>query len=168
MRLTLLLLISGSLLAAGCGGGDETSSSSTPTPTATATAAGPSKEAWAAEVTSICKENQRESRKVIAEVQGEGLRGDELAVEVLDRSIPYQRRLVDELAAVQAPGEIAEDYDAFVERLRQALPLLRQLRDAVRKPKQYPALEQQFRDLAADTRPFALEHGLRECLPDQS
>jgi len=89
---------------------------------------------------------------------------------VLDKSVPVQRRMVGQLAGVEAPEKISEDYNFFVERLRQSLPLFKQLADAVRDNDEQAGavIQPQLEDLAADTRPFALKHGLRACLPDQS
>ena len=87
---------------------------------------------------------------------------------MLRRSIPYQRRLINQLDTVEAPEAIAEDYTFFVARLRQALPLIKSLPESIDNPKARTVLQAEFKDLAADTRPFALEHGLKACLSDQS
>ena len=136
MRLSLLILIAGSLLIAGCGGG-ETSSSSTSTPTATATASATAEatteKEWASKVTAVCRQNQKQARKLVADVQGEGLTGRELAAEVLDRSVPLERRLVDKLGAVPAPDATQDDFDQFVGRLRDARPCSSSSATAIRK-----------------------------------
>ena len=87
---------------------------------------------------------------------------------MLEQSVPAQRDLVDDLDAIEAPEGIQEDYDEFVAKLRDGLPLFEKLARAVRENEQDPQLEGDLEQLGLQTRPFALEHGLRACLPDQS
>jgi hypothetical protein len=82
--------------------------------------------------------------------------------------LPLLRRLFGELEAVPAPEAIQDDYAAWVKRLRASLPLFEQIGESIRKNQADPDLEAEVKDLAADTRPFALEHHLKACLPDQS
>ena len=110
----------------GCGNEESSkpsaSSSGTATPTstpiATATAEGPSETERRAKVAALCKRNHKAARQVAADAKVEGLQGNALVKAILRRSVPYQRRLLDRLAAVQAPEAIAQDYEFFVERLR--------------------------------------------------
>jgi hypothetical protein len=154
MRLSLALLLSGSLLIAGCGGGDESSATT--------------EKEWAGEVTDVCRKSEDAARKAAAKGQQKGLGQQELIAYVLDESIPIQKNLVEDLDAIEAPEDIQDDYDQFVSRLREGLPLFEQLADAVRENKRDPELEAKFKQLGQDTRPFAEEHGLKACLADQS
>ena len=156
MRLSLALLLSGSLLIAGCG--DDSSSSSGAT----------TEKEWAGEVTDVCRKSEDAARKAAAKGQQKGLGQQELIAYVLDESIPIQKNLVEDLDAIEAPEDIQDDYDQFVSRLREGLPLFEQLADAVRENKRDPELEAEFKELGQDTRPFAEEHGLKACLADQS
>ena len=172
MRLPLLVLLAGSLLAAGCGGDDDSASSSKPNPTSTATPAktadAATEKEWASKVTSVCKQSQKRSLALVAKLQRQGLQGQELAAETLDRSVPLLRRMLGDLESVPAPAAIQDDYDAWVKRLSDSVPLFEQLGDTVKENKADPELETKLKDLAADTRPFAIEHGLKACLPDKS
>ena len=154
MRLSLALLLSGSLLIAGCGGGDESSATT--------------EKEWAGEVTDVCRKSEDAARKAAAKGQRKGLGQQELIAYVLDESVPIQKDLVEDLDAIEAPEDIQDDYDQFVGRLREGLPLFEQLADAVRENKRDPELEAKFKQLGQDTRPFAEEHGLKACLADQS
>jgi len=156
MRLSLALLLSGSLLIAGCG--DDSSSSAGAT----------TEKEWAGEVTDVCRKSEDAAKKAAAEGQQKGLGQQELIAYVLDESIPIQKNLVEDLDAIEAPEDIQDDYDQFVSRLRKGLPLFEQLADAVRENKRDPELEAEFKQLGQDTRPFAEEHGLKACLADQS
>ena len=158
MRLSLALLVSGSLLIAGCGGGDDSSSSSGAT----------TEKEWAGEVADVCRKSEAAAKKAATEGQQKGLGQQELIAYVLDESIPIQKNLVEDLDAIEAPEDIQDDYDQFVSRLREGLPLFEQLADAVRENKRDPELEAKFKQLGQDTRPFAEEHGLKACLADQS
>ncbi len=153
MRLSLTLLLSGSLLIAGCGGGDESS--------------GTTEKEWAGKVADVCRKSEDAARKAATEGQQKGLGQQELIAYVLDESVPIQKNLVDDLDAIEAPGDIQDDYDQFVGRLREGLPLFEQLADAVRENKRDPELEAEFKQLGQDTRPFAEEHGLKACLADR-
>jgi hypothetical protein len=172
MRLPLLVLVAGSLLTAGCGSEGDGDSASKSKPASTATPAktvgATSEKEWAAEVSAVCKDSQKQTAELARKVQGEGLQGQELAAETLERSLPLLRRLFGELEAVPAPEAIQDDYAAWVKRLRASLPLFEQIGESIRKNQADPELEAEVKDLAADTRPFALEHHLKACLPDQS
>ena len=170
-------VLSVTLALAGCGGEESSkpsasssgkpTPSATPTATATATAEGPSEKEWAADVTAICKRNKREVARIVSDVRAEGLSGNKGAKAVLLRSVPVQRRLLAKLDAVEAPAAISEDYNFFVERLKQAVPLFKSLALSLDNRKALAVLEPEFKEIAADTRPFAVEHGLKACLPDQ-
>ena len=157
MRLSIALLLSGSLLIAGCGGGDDSSSSSGAT----------TEKEWAGEVADVCRKSEDAAKQAAEEGQRKGLGQQELIAYVLDESVPIQKDLVEDLDGIEAPEDIQGDYDQFVGRLREGLPLFEQLADAVRENKRDPELEAEFKQLGQDTRPFAEEHGLKACLADQ-
>ena len=166
MRLTIAaLLLSGSLLLAGCGGGEKSSSSSS---SSAATADPVDEKEWAGEVADVCRKGEKAAEKAAAEGQQKGLEQGELIAYVLDESVPIQKNLVEDLDAIEAPEDLQDDYDQFVDRLRDGLPLYEQLADAVRENKRNPELEAEFEQLVQDTRPFAVKHGLKACLADQN
>jgi hypothetical protein len=87
---------------------------------------------------------------------------------VFERSFPATRRYLNQLGEVQAPEAISEDYNFFVERLKQSVPLIKALPQSLDNKRALAVLQAEFKDVAADTRPFAIEHDLKACLPDQS
>jgi hypothetical protein len=89
-----------------------------------------------------------------------------VAAEVLERSMPLQERLLDRMAAVQAPADLQGEFDRFVEGVRESLPLFQRLADTVRAEKNDPELNTELLEVAAETRPFATEHRLNNCLTD--
>jgi hypothetical protein len=69
---------------------------------------------------------------------------------------------------VEAPGDLRAGYTEFLDRIEASLPLYEQLVEDVRRSRNDPELTTRFAQVAAETRPFATEHGLTDCLPDQS
>ena len=76
MRLSLAVLVSGSMLIAGCGGGEEQGSdqdsasaraTATATETPTPAADGPSKKERRAKVLALCRRDQKAAEKVAAD-----------------------------------------------------------------------------------------------------
>src|ERR1044072_8050385 len=118
MRLSLALLLTGTLLIAGCGGGDDPGSSSKPSASATKAASAASEKEWAAEVTNVCTKSQKAARKAAVEGQQKGLEQRALVAYVLDKSIPIQKDLVEDLDAIEAPADIQGDYDQLVSQTR--------------------------------------------------
>ena len=112
MRLSLALLLSGSLLIVGCGGDDSATSSGATT-----------EKEWAGKVTDVCRKSEDAARKAAAEGERKGLGQQELIAYVLDESVPIQKDRVEDLDAIEAPEGIQGDYDQFVGRLREGRPL---------------------------------------------
>ena len=156
-RLTVLLLSCCAVALGACGGngGDDR-----PEPN------GVREDEWAAEVNEICRENRDRSIAIATEVGREGLTGNEAAAEVLERAQPLQEELIEKVAGVPAPPELQEDFDRFVDRIRETLPLFERLADTTREGREDPELNMELAEVAADTRPFATEHGLTDCLTD--
>jgi hypothetical protein len=143
------------LMGAGCGGDDDSDSN-----------ADVSERKWAAQINAICRENRDRVGQLVLDVRGEGLRGDEAGAEVLERSQAIQEELLDRMAAVDAPDDLQDEFDRFLDQLRDSLPLFDRLADAVRAGKNDPELNTELLQVAARTRPFATEHGLNNCLTD--
>ena len=99
-------------------------------------------------------------------MQAEGTQPPAASADVIERSIPVQEDLLGRLREVEVPGDVREDYTAFLDRIESSLPLFDDLAEAVRRNREDPELTTEFAQIAADTRPFANEHGLTECLPD--
>jgi hypothetical protein len=153
-RVLTLLLLCSLLIGAGCGGDDSDGDGDV------------SERAWAAEVNSICRENRDQIAELVSEIRAEGLARNVAAAEVLERSMPLQERLLDRMAAVRAPEDLQGEFERFVEGVRESLPLFQRLADTVRAERNDPELNTELLQVAADTRPFATEHGLNNCLTD--
>jgi len=158
MKLALLVVVLCSVAAAGCGGGDDAGGGNP---------SGPTESEWRADVTNVCKGIQTDSQQVLADVQKEKLGERKTAAEVIDRSIPILEKRLDELKAIEAPARIQKSYDAFVGKLAETVELFPRIADAVRANRDDPELTRRFQTIADDTRPFATEHRLTECLTDQ-
>lgn len=167
MKLTLLIALLCSLAVAGCGGDDSGGGGGGGSQPAKQDS-GPTESEWAADVTKVCKELQTDSQQVVKDVQKEGLGQRETAAESVDRSVPVVRKRLDELKAIEAPQDLQNEYDAFIGKLDATVDLFPQIADAVRANKEDPELTSKIRKAAQDTRPFALQHNLKACLPDQS
>ena len=115
MRLSLAVLVSGSMPIAGCGGGEEQGSeqdsasakaTATATETPTPAADGPSKKERRAKVLALRRRDQKAAEKVAADAYAEGLRGKALIKATFERSFRATRRYLNELGEVQAPVRV--------------------------------------------------------------
>ena len=157
MRLPLLLALGCALALASCGGDDEEP--------ATNGSGGGGNGDWTAEVNEICRRNQADTQEIAADVQEDGRTGAKATAEIIDRSTESSRELLDDLREVEPPGEVSEDYARFLDSIESGIDLYPQLADSIRDGKEDPELAKQFEELAGDTRPFAQEHGLTDCVP---
>ena len=157
MRLLLLLTLGCALALASCGGDDEEP--------AGAGSGGDSD--WTAQVNKICRQNQADSQRIATEVQEEVGSGPKATAEIIERSTETSRGLIDDLRDVQTPDDVSEDYDAFLDGIEEGIDLYPELAESVRENKQNPDLAKDFERLANETRPFAKEHGLSDCIPSQ-
>ena len=153
-RLLVGMMAALALAAAGCGGDEENSS-------------GGGAAAWKDEVNAICKDNQEAVRKVADEVAGGGV-GDpaKAAARVIERTSGVQEKLLGRLRDVEVPGDVRGDYDAFLDRIGDTLPLFQDLADVLREGREDPELTNKLEEVAADTRPFATANDLDACLTD--
>lgn len=165
------LLRSGTLTAvvvalAGCGGGggDEQAASSGER----ARGDGVTEAQWRAEVNKLCASNHLAAERLVRQLQAKDLSEKELTIQVLRRSAKMEGDMLDDLGAIPAPASIQPQFDRFVDRLGDALPLFQKLADAIEQGQNDPELTTAAARLAADTRPFATQHGLTRCLPDQN
>jgi hypothetical protein len=158
MKPPVLAALLCALAVAGCGGDDGGGGGG---------GSGPSESAWRSGVTKVCQEIQTDSQQVLKDVQEEGLGERETAAEVIERSIPILQKRLDEMKAIETPAGLQKGYDAFVSKLAETVELFPRIADAVRANRDDPELTRRFQAVADDTRPFAAEHGLKECLTDQ-
>jgi hypothetical protein len=157
MRLLLLLALCCSVALVSCGGDDEEP----------ATGSGSGNADWTAEVNAICRQNRDETQRIAAEVQEDLGTGAKATAEIIDRSTDSSKALIEDLRDIEPPGDVSEDYDAFLDQIEQGTDLYPRLADSIRDGQEDEELTKEFEELANETRPFAQEHRLSDCIPAQ-
>jgi hypothetical protein len=145
-RLALLVLV-----LAGCGG------------------SGPSEEEFAEEANRICREGEATVARTVEQLQARtDADTQEVTADVLERSAREYEPYMDRLREVEAPDDLKDDWDAFLDRIEEAFGLFPRLAEATRSGdrEELTELTTRFAQLAGDTRPFAQRHGLDDCLPE--
>ena len=122
---------------------------------------------WVTEVNRICRQNQEDTQRIAAEVQEDVGTGAKATAEIIDRSTESSGELLGELREVKAPDDVSDDYESFLDQIEDGIALYPQLADSIRERKEDPALAERFEAIAGETRPFAQEHGLSDCVPEQ-
>jgi hypothetical protein len=165
MTRLLLALAIGFVALTGCGGGDDKGSNGNE----------PSRQEFVAEANAICREGEqkieefaRAGQQELQEAKTERQRRSAVA-DVLERTSEEYRPYLDRLADLEPPADIAGEWSDFVDGITKAFDLIPELADATREnnKQELAQLGQQFTDIAGDTRPFAEQAGLDDCLPDQ-
>jgi hypothetical protein len=150
-RLALLVLA-----LAGCGG------------------SGPSIDEFTAEANRVCRDGEASVARIVEEererIEREGGDTDpeQAAADVLERATEEYEPYMDRLRAVEAPDDLKDDWDAFLDRIEEAFGLFPRLAEATRSGdrEELTELTTRFARIAGDTRPFAQRHGLDDCLPE--
>jgi hypothetical protein len=162
MTRSFLLLLVCALLA-GCGGGDDDGGPD----------GGSSKEAFVAKANEICAEGEKKIAEV-ADVDNQQP-GSEAEVrktvaEALEKTTEEYQPYLDRLRDLEPPEELADSWDRFMDRIEEAFDKIPQLADATRDndSAKLQELAQDFSRIADETRPFAEENDLDDCLPDSS
>jgi hypothetical protein len=142
----------------GCGGGD-----------------GSSTESFVADANRICREGEAKIQEVTREQQEtagkpESLEEQRRAVATVlestaDAYAPYMERL----RALDPPSDLDEGWKSFLDGVEQAFDLIPDLADATRAgdQKRLGELSEEFTRIARETRPFAEDNRLDDCLPEQ-
>jgi hypothetical protein len=151
MRRTVLAVAL--VLLAGCGGGDDSG--------------GPTKERFVADANRICREGEARIAEVARSRQSRDQGG---IADVLETTVEEYEPYFERLRALEAPGELEEGWTAFVDGIGEALDLIPELADATRERdrEKLAELTQDFSRIADETRPFAQQNGLSDCLPDSA
>jgi len=155
-RLALFLSIA-IVLVAGCGGGDNSST-----------------EDFVADANRICREGEKRLEEVTREQQEavdelDSLEEQQEAVATaLERSAEAYAPYMERLRALQPPSDLAEGWTSFLDGVERAFELIPELADATRANQRETLrdLSQEFTQIARETRPFAEDHRLDDCLPD--
>ena len=144
-------------LLAGCGGGGDDG--------------GPSKDRFVADANRICREGEARIAEVTREQQARlrGAVGDRRAVaDVLEMTTEAYKPYFERLRELEAPSELQEGWTRFLDGVGEAFDLIPELADATRERDRdaLSELTAKFTEIADDTRPFAQQNGLSDCLPD--
>jgi hypothetical protein len=157
-RLTLFLLLALAVLAS-CGGDDRSST-----------------EDFVADANRICREGAQRLEEVTREQQealGEldSLEEQQEAVATaLENSAEAYEPYLGRLRALEPPSDLAEPWRDFLGGVERAFDLIPDLAEATRgnDRDRLRELSAEFTRIARETRPFAEEHRLDDCLPDDT
>lgn len=157
-RPTLFLLLVLALLA-GCGGGDSAST-----------------EDFVADANRICREGAERLEGVTREQQEslgklDSLEAQQEAVATaLEASAEAYEPYLGRLRALEPPSDLAEPWREFLGGVERAFGLIPDLAEATRgnDRDRLRELSAEFTRIARETRPFAEDHRLDDCLPDET
>jgi len=165
MTRSFLLVLVCALLA-GCGGGDDGGGSDD--------GGGPSKEDFIAQANEICAEGEKKLQEFTPDEPVEqGASAEELRDTVaneLEKAAEAYDPYLERLRELDPPDDLADGWTSFMEGIEDAFGKIGELADATREndSAKLQELSQQFTEIAQDTRPFAEQNGLDDCLPDDS
>ena len=145
-------------LLAGCGGGD-----------------GSSTEDFVADANRICREGEAKIQEVTREQQDTAGKPESLEQQrqtvatVLESTAEAYAPYLERLRALDPPSELDEGWTSFLDGVERAFDLIPDLADATRAGNQrrLTELSEEFTRIARETRPFAEDNRLDDCLPDQ-
>jgi hypothetical protein len=164
MARVLLMLAVALAPLTGCGGGDDGGSDDDPT-----------RKEFVADANAICREGEQkidevsqEGQQELQEATTEQQRRVAVA-DILERTTEEYRPYLDRLRELQPPDDLADDWTSFVDGITEAFDLIPELAAATRDngEQKLAELNRQFTDIASETRPFAEQAGLDDCLPDE-
>jgi hypothetical protein len=179
MRLQLILCTA-VFAAVGCGGGNdeaERETAASASATATASAGGDSIPAaeWASQVEEICDTNANEAEaegvRIAQEVQKEGGTEEEMAARVIERGAELTEPLLDQVAELPQPQGKEQQAKEFDQRMRDILPVMREMADTVRGRSSQGNLEQVSQELLREVLPIralARDLNIHACIPNNA
>jgi hypothetical protein len=158
MTRSLVLLVLALTVAAGCGGGDDSST-----------------EDFVADANRICREGATKIQEVTREQQAAAGDLDSLekqrdaVASTLERTAEAYAPYMERLRALDPPSDLDESWTSFLDGVQRAFDLIPDLADATRTAdqKRLTELSEEFTQIARETRPFAEDNRLDDCLPDQ-
>ena len=131
---------------------------------------GPSHGEFAADANQICREGEKQVTETVERAQREATSTDpeQRAADLLDEATRAYEPILVDLRALDAPADLREDWDAFLDDVNEAYELFPQLADATRAGDrdQLGELAERFQEIAGATRPFAENNDLTDCLPE--
>jgi hypothetical protein len=161
MSRVVLALAVALAVVGGCGGGD---------------AGQPSKDEFAARANRICREGEAQIAARTKRLQARLEQADSAAerqkvvADTLERAASEYKPVLDRLGDLEPPESLSGDWARFIDRIGEAFDLIPQLAEAYRDSDRakLSELTDRFTEIASDTRPFAKENGLDDCLPDSA
>jgi hypothetical protein len=159
-RILLALALALSTLA-GCGGDDGGGGAS-------------SKEDFVADANRICREGEQKvsdtTRDQQSKIQGAKSQQEQqkAVADALEDAAKEYDPYMDRLRDLQPPEELSKGWSAFLDGVQKAFDLIPELADATRDGdrQKLSELTTEFSQIAGDTRPFAQQNGLDDCLPE--
>ena len=156
-RLLLILALALPILA-GCGGGDNSSTAE-----------------FVADANRICREGEAKIQEVTREQQEAAGNPESLEEQrqvvatTLERTAEAYDPYMERLRALDPPSDLDESWTSFLDGVQRAFDLIPELADATRAGDQdkLTELSEEFTQIARETRPFAEDTRLDDCLPDQ-
>jgi hypothetical protein len=160
VRLLLALALALATLA-GCGGDDDGGAPS-------------SRQAFVADANRICREGEQKVAETTRDQQSKIKQAtspqeqQKVVADALEDATEEYEPYMDRLRALKPPADLAEGWDTFLDGVQRAFDLIPELADATREGdrQKLSQLTKEFSDIAGDTRPFAQQQGLDDCLPE--
>ena len=154
-RLLLILALAAPVLA-GCGGDDSSSTGD-----------------FVADANKICREGEAKIQEVAKEQQqtAESLEEQRKVVaDTLERTAEAYQPYMERLRALEPPSDLEDNWTRFLDGVERAFDKIPELAEATRAgdQKKLTELSEEFTQIARDTRPFAEDNRLDDCLPDQT
>lgn len=158
MTRPLLIAVLSLTVLAGCGGGDDAST-----------------DEFVTDANRICREGEAKIQQVTREQQEaagdlESLEQQRQAVATtLERTAEAYAPYMERLRALDPPADLDENWTSFLDGVERAFDMIPELADATRGGDQQrlTELSEEFTQIARETRPFAEDNRLDDCLPDQ-
>jgi predicted nuclease with TOPRIM domain len=154
-RFVLFLALAAAVVA-GCGGEDSSSTGE-----------------FVANANRICREGEAKIQEVAKErpQAAESLEEQRKVVaDTLERTAEAYQPYMERLRALEPPADLEENWTSFLDGVERAFDKIPELADATRAgdEKRLTALSEEFTQIARETRPFAEDNRLDDCLPDQA
>jgi len=159
MTRPLLSLTLALALLAGCGGDDSSSTGD-----------------FVADANKICREGEAKIQEVTreeSEAAGKPQSLEEqrrVVATVLESTAEAYEPYMERLRALEPPSDLEANWTSFLDGVERAFDMIPELADATRAgdEKRLEELSGEFTQIARDTRPFAEDNRLDDCLPDQT